>query len=110
MAPMPEPSASSAIDRSSLTDREFLESLGDDALVTKQEAALYLRLSPRTIDDFCAITRGRRRVYKTRRKKPVSGKLSVRSSWQKLPHIKVGKGLRFTMGDLRRFLEERRVA
>ena len=88
----------------------FADSLGDERLLTRREAAVFLRKSPRTIDYYVALTRGRKRVNKTHRGEAMKGPLKVPSSKQKLPFIKIGGEVFFQLSDLRRFRDERRVA
>jgi len=79
-------------------------------MLTRKEAAAFLRKSPRTIDYYVAYARGRKRVNKTWRGKKTTGPVKVRSSPQKLPFVKLGGEVFFLLGDLRRFRDERRIA
>lgn len=84
--------------------RALVENLSDERLLTRDQAADFLAVSPRTIDGWCANVRTRRR--RTRSLKETT----VRSSPQRLPYIKLGGRVLFQLGDLRRFRDERKVA
>jgi hypothetical protein len=84
--------------------------LGDEKLLTRIEAAEFLRKSTRTIDYYVARTRGMKRINKTHRKEQKKGPVLVRGARVKLPFIKIGGEVFFMLGDLRRFRDERKVA
>jgi len=64
----------------------------NEQLLTREQAAHFLNVSPRTIDYWRKPSKARRR-----RNRPV------------LPFVKLGYAIRFIPADLRKFVEERRV-
>jgi hypothetical protein len=86
---------------------EFAAALGDERLLSREQAAVFLGVSPRTVDYFCAMARGCRRTNRT-----VRGQVRTEmpASPQKLPHLKIGHKVFFQLGDLRAFRDQRKVA
>jgi hypothetical protein len=76
--------------------------LDDECLLTKQQAAVFLAVSERTIDAMMANLRAAR---KRRRLPAAKGYPRTR---ERLKFIKIGHQVRFQLGDLRRFLDERK--
>jgi hypothetical protein len=76
--------------------------LADETLLTKEQAAVFLGVSPRTVDAFVANQRRGRR----RRKAGAGFPRAV----DPLPYLKIGHAIRFELGDLRRFREQRKIA
>jgi len=71
--------------------------LGDERLLSREQAAEFLGVSPRSVDGWAATARG------------LKSKAEIPRSRLRLPHIKLGRRLFFQLGDLRQFLEERKV-
>lgn len=88
-----------------LPDPEFdrlISSLGDDALLTRQEAAKFLRQSVRTIDQWSS-------NFRERRRRPRSS-AGQRTGRERLSFIKMGHKVLFMLSDLRAFRDARKVA
>jgi len=99
---MPEPTTT--FDRSKLPDPEFLrfiETLGDEALLTRQEAAKFLRQSVRTIDQWSSNFRQPRRRRRG---------AEERTGHERLSSIKMGHKIVYMLSDLRAFRDSRKVA
>jgi hypothetical protein len=99
---MPEPKSLDSLKVPSQGREAFLEKLGDERLFSREQAAAFLGVSPRTIDAWCANIRAR----KNRRRSMGPG----RPSRDRLPYIKLGHKVFFQLGDLRAFRDERKVA
>lgn len=78
------------------------DGLGDETLLTKEQAAVFLGVSPRTIDAFVSNQRATKR-----RRRQTAGQGFPRSR-EKLVYIKIGHAIRFQISDLRRFRDERK--
>jgi hypothetical protein len=83
----------------------FSESLGNERLLTRQQAAQFLFVSPRTLDSWCANMRAPKR-----RRKPRGVSNVIQASRERLPYVKLGHKVFFMLGDLRRFRDERKIA
>ena len=87
-----------------------IEQFVEERLLSREHAAAFLGVSPRTIDYFCAMARGRRRRNRTVRGQVKTGRIEMPASPQKLPHFKIGHKVFFQLGDLREFRNARKVA
>jgi hypothetical protein len=102
-----------SIETLTLSDEEvasFTKALGDERLLTREQAAAFLHVSPRTIDYWMANLRERRRHGRKPAKIVKGPGLQIAKSRERLPYIKLGHKVFFQLGDLRRFRDERRVA
>jgi hypothetical protein len=99
---------------SSAEAARFGEALGDERLLTREQAAQFLFVSPRTLDNWCANARSpkiaRKRAELRRKRAAGAAKEAIQPSRERLPHIKLGHKVFFMLGDLRRFRDERKVA
>lgn len=100
---MPEPSSPDVLKIADAEVARFTEALGDERLLTREQAAAFLHISPRTVDYWCANFRARR---KRQRAKPGS----VQPSNERLSYVKLGHKVFFMLGDLRAFRDARKVA
>ena len=96
-----------SFDKLKLGDAEvaqFTQSLGDERLLTRDQAAAFLHVSPRTIDYWT-------QNFRICRRKPRAAKPGrIQPSSERLSSIKLGHKVFFMLGDLRAFRDARKVA
>lgn len=77
--------------------------LGDDWLLTREEAAVFLRVNVRTLDAWAGNTAGKRRRAVTI-KRGDGTQSRIQAADVRIPFRRVGHGVRFRLGDLKRFI------
>jgi hypothetical protein len=104
---MSEPKSFEQFKLSPKEANQLSDYLGDERLLTREQAAEFLNVSSRTVDAWIANARmkGRRRLPSDA---PQSNVISHSS--ERLPHVKLGHKVYVILGDLRRFRDERKVA
>lgn len=99
---MKEPKSSDQLKLADADVTGFQQSLGDERLLTREQAAAFLNVGVRTVEGWCANFRARRR----RPRRPDDG----RTGRERLSFVKLGGRVFFMLGDLRAFRDSRKVA
>ena len=77
--------------------------LGDDWLLTREEAAVFLRVNVRTLDAWAGNTAGKHRRAVTI-KRGDGTQSRIQAADVRIPFRRAGHGVRFRLGDLKKFL------